>query len=821
MRKVFRSVLFIVFFFFLSAPRVLADSVSSTITIGNNDSSLIGSTFNNSSTTNPLGRNLTSGANVLQAFSNITVPKNATITSAYMDFGLSGSGGDIINVKIAAQNSANATIPTSPATFNTILANLTPQTVLWNNVPHGVWGSVITSPNISPVIQAIVNRSDWVSGNAINISIVDNGSVNYANDLFFTANFTGAGQKPRLTIVYNPTITPTPTPTPTPTVTPTPTPTATPTPTILPTPTPTPTATPMPTQTPTSTPTSTPTPTPTPTPVGGATTVVSTLIAPANDTQLIGTTFSANSNIITIGKDLTNSAYAFNLFSNLAVPQGSTITNATLTYELTNSGGNAINAKIAAEATALPTPPTTLTQFTTKQSNLTVASVNWSNVPHGVWGTQISSPNIAPVIQEIVNRSDWQSGNSMQLWIGDNNSGVYSGATYLTADFTGVGLRPTLSISYVLSGATPTPTSTPIPTATPTPTLLPTPTPTPVSGATIVTIPVTYGSTSDIYYKELTLVAKVGTVSSAAVYANGSLIPSTYDSVSGNLVFSTSANQIDLQLTGVTNPSGITVTKAPLKNNKKWAWSMSFDDNVYLKASVDALSALGYRATFYLIGNIVDPIRDESWIVDKPYLVQKLNQGWSIGNHTWDHECTTPNVGTVTQGFAVDKDIVNSSQVLGYKVIAFAAPCYAPDYASIISTMRANGQNEVKFNETGGTGIMIINPGATAYTSGATTADVADSTTVNIGRDAEIDYAPDNVKGVMTWMSTNAATNRNFWLNTYLHGQKEVNMADVANFAYSNYGLGGANEMWMAPADEVYSYFIVRDNATIGSLQIH
>lgn len=69
-------------------------------------------------------------------------------------------------------------------------------------------------------------------------------------------------------------------------------------------------------------------------------------------------------------------------------------------------------------------------------------------------------------------------------------------------------------------------------------------------------------------------------------------------------------------------------------------------------------------------------------------------------------------------------------------------------------------------------------------------------------------------------MSTNSTSTRNFWLNTYLHGQKEDNLTTVANYAYTNYGAGGTNELWMAPSDQVYSYMMVRDNATIGTLII-
>lgn len=840
-KKIAFIISLIIFFLFIPSS-ALAETVSSTITVGNNDSSLTGNSFNRTSVTQQLGKSGASSVQSLLLFSNITVPKNAVITNAYVDFGLAGSGGNTINVKIAAQNSSSPTAPTNVSTFKSVASNITTQNVTWNNVPHGAWGDIITTPNIASVVQALVNRTDWQSGNSMQLWVGDNGSASYSGDDFFTANFGGGGQKPRLTIVYStgvtPTATPTFTPTPLPTISPTPTlsPTNTPnsTPTNSPTPAPTRTPTPPPSATPTVTPTPSPTltpspiQTPTPTPPSGTpVTITNSVTQSGNDSELVGSSFSSTGVTIVLGKDGNISSNSFNLFSNLNVPSDVTITNATISYELAGSGGNTVNARIAAEATGSATAPTTASQFSTKQTNLTTAKVDWNAVPKGSWGTKITSPNISSVIQEIVNRPDWQSGNSIQIWAGDNGSGAYSGVDYFSADFSGAGQKPTLTITYVMSGQTPTPSVSPSPSLTPTPTASPsasptsTPSPTPVPGTTIVTVPVNYAQTEGLYYKQLTLIAQIGTVSGAIVYANGDQIPSSYNASTGELMFTTSATQIDMHLVNVTDPNTVTIKKAPLKDNKKWAWSMSFDDNVNIKASVNVMQSLGYRGTFYLIGNVVDPVRDESWIVDKPYLVQKLNQGWSVGNHTWDHDCDTPNVNTVLQGYAVERDIVDSSQVTGYKVTSFAAPCYSAGYYNIIDSMRANNQTEVKFNESQGSGLMIINPGAASYTAGGNTADATSSTTTSIGRDAEIDWAPQNVKNRMAWMSSNATSNRNFWLNTYLHGDREANLSNVANYAYSNFGAGGTNEMWMAPADEVYSYLMVRDNASIGPLQIH
>lgn len=848
-------------------------SVTRTVTVGNNDSSLVGSTFNRTSTTNTLGKSITSSAYSFQLFSDISIPQGATITSAQLLLGVANSGGNTIHVSIAAEDVSNATAPTNTATFNAKKSAITSASVNWSNVPKLGWGGILTSPDISSVIQEIVDRSDWQSGNSINIYIGDNGSNNYSQTSYFTANFTGAGQKPQLTITYSlPSTTPTPTPLPTatPTVAPTNTPTNTPTPTNIPTPTATslptatPTVTPLPSATPTvaptNTPTSTPLPTATPTivptiiPGGTTTTVTRAVTSSAEDSSVSGTSFSSTSTTQPLGKNMTTSTRNILTFSNLSIPKGAQISSANLSFELSGSGGNNVHVIVAATNTGSAGNPSTVAQFQNAEQNKTTQQVLWNNVTKGGWGTQISSPQITSVVQELVNREDWQVSSPVQLIISDNNSDAYSHATFFTYDFSGAGQKPTLTVTYVLNGnqitptplptatptviptTSPTPSTTPLPTATPTvsptavptatPTILlspsvsPTVTPTPVPGTTVVTVPINYGDVSRVYYRDLTLVAQIGLVSDVAVKVNGQDIPYTYSPSTGELVFTTSASTVELHLQNVNNPQLIQVTKAALKNNKKWAWSLGFDDNVNLKPSVTVLEQKGWRGTFYLIARDVDQTRDESWIVDKPYLTEKLNNGWAIGNHTFDHNCGSPNAQSITQAYTVLRDIVVDSQKPDYRLISFAAPCFASQYNNLISTMRTNGTNEVLFNETQGSGLMIVTPGTGNYTSGSYTADSVSSTTVSIGRDGEIDWAPANVIQRMNWMSAQASQNRHFWLNTFLHGEKEANLQNVAQHAYTAYGPGGSNEMWMAPADEVYSYMYIRDNASIGTLTV-
>src|SRR5258708_9251932 len=91
---------------------------------------------------------------------------------------------------------------------------------------------------------------------------------------------------------------------------------------------------------------------------------------------------------------------------------------------------------------------------------------------------------MAPVVQGVINRADWQSGHSLSLIL--TGTGSAWGRKFVTSVDGSAALAPKLVISYTTSGgSTSTPTNTPLPpTPTATPTNTPTATPTNTSTAT-------------------------------------------------------------------------------------------------------------------------------------------------------------------------------------------------------------------------------------------------------------------------------------------------------------------------------------------------
>jgi uncharacterized protein YjiK len=199
-------------------------------------------------------------------FSGITIPKNAQITYAYIQFQVDevSTVGTSLTLWGEAQD--------NPGTFTTTTWNVssrikTSATAGWAPPPWMVEGQAAAdqrTPNLATIIQEIVNRTGWTAGNSIVIIIGGTGTrTAEAYDSFPVA-------APLLHIEYivPPENTPTPTPSKTPTLTPSPTNTSTPTTTRTATTTPSPshTSTSTSTSTPTNTASITPSPTNTSTP---------------------------------------------------------------------------------------------------------------------------------------------------------------------------------------------------------------------------------------------------------------------------------------------------------------------------------------------------------------------------------------------------------------------------------------------------------------------------------------------------------------------------------------------------------------------------
>ncbi|HLO18817.1 MAG TPA: hypothetical protein VK206_28555 [Anaerolineales bacterium] len=175
-------------------------------------------------------------------------------------------------------------------------------------------------------------------------------------------------------------------------------------------------------------------------------------------------------------------------FTGVNIPSGATILNAYIQFKVDEISDVATNLTIKGEASANALAFTT-TALNVSSRAKTASAVTWSPVPWttvGATGTDQRTPNLAPVIQEIVSQSGWASGNSLAIII--TGSGKRVAKSY-NGDAAGA---PLLHIEYsadTVVSTTPTATTN-LPTATPqsTQTVLPTAT-TATSAPTQITSP--------------------------------------------------------------------------------------------------------------------------------------------------------------------------------------------------------------------------------------------------------------------------------------------------------------------------------------------
>lgn len=179
-------------------------------------------------------------------------------------------------------------------------------------------------------------------------------------------------------------------------------------------------------------------------------------------------------------------------FAGVNVPQGATIVNATIQFHVdeTASADTTLTIQAQASDNAL-TFAATANNISSRTK--TTASVNWSPAAWNtvdVGGPDQRTPNLASVIQEVVNRPGWASGNAIAIIITgtDPDKRVatayddYSwGAPYLHIEYT----LPTPTSTPTPGGPTNTPTNTATSTKTPTPTVTLTPTKTNTPTATV------------------------------------------------------------------------------------------------------------------------------------------------------------------------------------------------------------------------------------------------------------------------------------------------------------------------------------------------
>lgn len=140
-------------------------------------------------------------------------------------------------------------------------------------------------------------------------------------------------------------------------------------------------------------------------------------------------------------------------FTSVTIPQGATISAATLTFKarITETAGT-VNLRIEGQAADDAATFSTLSDFTGRSR--TAANASWSP---GAWtaNTLYTTADFTSVVQEIVNRAGWASGNNLALFIKNNGSTTGTDAYRIAYSFNNAAAdAPQLDITYSVGGPT-------------------------------------------------------------------------------------------------------------------------------------------------------------------------------------------------------------------------------------------------------------------------------------------------------------------------------------------------------------------------------
>jgi type IV pilus assembly protein PilY1 len=324
-------------------------------------------------------------------FQDVYIPQGVVVTSAKIVFQARQSDSAAASIQISADDVDNA------QTFTTATSDITsaarPQTaaVSWN---AAAWtaNNYESTTDVSAVVQQVVNRTGWCRGNAMAFRFrsVSGQRVARAYDTYAGNGFVSAPAS--LVVTYDPFTAPT-------------------------------------------------------------TSSCNRVVARVNQDTDDAEQRNNNGNMTLTGtlqliKSGSQNQTVGIRFQNVTVPQGATITSANLEFEVDSTNSTSTSLTIKAQADDNPSTFTSANDDITSRPT-TTASTSWPSVPNNAVNQKLSSPDLRTVVQEVVNRAGWSSGNAMAFII------TGSGTKNVESFDSEPGAAPILRITY--SSTTPEP----------------------------------------------------------------------------------------------------------------------------------------------------------------------------------------------------------------------------------------------------------------------------------------------------------------------------------------------------------------------------
>ncbi|MFQ6070598.1 MAG: right-handed parallel beta-helix repeat-containing protein, partial [Candidatus Aminicenantales bacterium] len=325
-------------------------------------------------------------------FQNVTIPQGATITNAYIQFTVDETDSVTTDLTIYGEDTDNA------STFGTASGDISSRTkttayVSWNNIPAwntvGEAGSDQQTPDISSIIQEIIDRAGWLSGNSLAVIIEGSGERT-------AESYNGSSSSaPLLVVNYT---------------------------------------TPLGTLTSDSAPLSVGSDEPMNQPNSLSVRVSQSSDDAEEQSPPNGSMYLTSSDLELVNDGSTNQVVGIR-FQNVTIPQGATITNAYIQFTVDETDSVTTDLTIYGEDTDNASTFGTASGDISSRTK-TTAYVSWNNIPAwntvGEAGSDQQTPDISSIIQEIIDRAGWLSGNSLAVIIegsGERTAESYNGSS--------------------------------------------------------------------------------------------------------------------------------------------------------------------------------------------------------------------------------------------------------------------------------------------------------------------------------------------------------------------------------------------------------
>ena len=337
------------------------------ITEGADDAVEIGGALNVTNTILPISQ----GTSIVQTglrYQDIAIPQGATITRAFLRLTSALVNSDETAIHIYGQLDANAVAFNASNPIST--RTRTTEFTAWeSDNEFGFTNEVHNSPDISAVIQAIVDQTNWCGGNDLAI-LLDTQSTSGSSARQTFSFESGTGQVPQLVIEYDDT-----------------------------------TATGC---------------------VAGE--LVYQVSKQGNNAEERSNGYQNTGTELTF-KDTSND-YVGLRFSNINLPQGAVILDAHLEFTAYQNGtGSQASMLIQGVNQNDPNDFSPYTRYMLRDKPKTV-SVQWNSISPWYYKGLYQSPPVTSIVQQIVNRSGWQPNNEMMFVLSNFGTSKRGGYTY-------------------------------------------------------------------------------------------------------------------------------------------------------------------------------------------------------------------------------------------------------------------------------------------------------------------------------------------------------------------------------------------------------